>query len=202
MFYSVRYFSPVGPLTVVSDEDHIVGLWIDGQKYFQSTLTIPPVSAADRPVLMQAVSWLDRYFSGQRPSPDELPLAPAGSEFRRFIWQALCRIPWGSVVTYGELAEQAARAFHRKTMSAQAVGGAVGHNPISIIIPCHRVVGSNGSLTGYAGGIDKKIRLLKLEGVNTDLFHAPEPGASRRLKTSAAQTERRGAAIRVSGRNA
>ena len=87
-------------------------------------------------------------------------------------------------------------------MSAQAVGGAVGHNPISIIIPCHRVVGSNGSLTGYAGGIDKKIRLLKLEGVNTDVFHAPAPGASRRLKTSPAQTERRGAAIRVSGRNA
>lgn len=178
MFYSVRYFSPVGPLTVVSDEEHVVGLWIDGQKYFQSTLTVPPVSATDRPVLMQAVSWLDRYFSGQRPSPDELPLAPAGSEFRRFIWQALCRIPWGSVVTYGELAEQAARAFHRKTMSAQAVGGAVGHNPISIIIPCHRVVGTGGSLTGYAGGIGRKIWLLEHEGADMSRLSVPKKGTA------------------------
>ncbi len=179
MLYSSRYLSPVGPLTLVSDGIHIVGLWIDGQKYFQSTLTEKPRPCDDLPVLSLAALWLDRYFSGARPSPSELPLAPAGSAFRKFIWQELCRIPCGETVTYKALAARAAEAFHKTSMSAQAVGGAVGHNPVSIIIPCHRVVGADGSLTGYAGGIDRKILLLKLEGVNTDAFHAPASRASR-----------------------
>lgn len=173
MLYAFRLPSPLGTLTLASDGIHVVGLWIEGQKYFQSSLTEKPVLCDDLPVLVRASRWLDRYFSGERPSPSELPLAPAGSAFRQFIWQELCRIPYGKVVTYGHLAELAALAFHKKNMSAQAVGGAVGHNPISIIIPCHRVVGTNGSLTGYAGGIDKKIRLLELEGVNTNAFHVP-----------------------------
>lgn len=173
MLHSYRYRSPVGPLTLVSTQTHIIGLWFDGQKYFQSTLTEKPQPCGSLPVLLQAALWLDRYFSGERPSPSELPLAPAGSAFRQFIWRELCLIPYGKVVTYGHLAELAAQAFHKKSMSAQAVGGAVGHNPISIIIPCHRIVGANGSLTGYAGGIDKKIRLLELEGVNTSLFSVP-----------------------------
>ncbi|WP_295640840.1 methylated-DNA--[protein]-cysteine S-methyltransferase [uncultured Mailhella sp.] len=180
MLYSSRYASPVGPLTLASDGIHLVGLWIDGQKYFQSSLTETPIPCDGQPVLAQTALWLDRYFSGERPSPSELPLAPAGSPFRQFIWRELCRIPYGSLVTYGELAGRAAEAFHRKSMSAQAVGGAVGHNPISIIIPCHRVVAANGSLTGYAGGIDKKIRLLRHEGVNTDRLHLPVQAVSRR----------------------
>ena len=173
MLYSSRYFSPVGPLTIVGDELHIVGLWLDGQKYFQSTLTEQPHPNNEHPVLLQAASWLDRYFAGQKPEPAELPLAPSGSAFRQFIWQELCRIPYGRLVTYGHLAALAARAFRKTNMSAQAVGGAVGHNPISIIIPCHRVVGSTGSLNGYAGGIEKKIHLLKFEGVNLAHLRIP-----------------------------
>lgn len=112
--------------------------------------------------------WLERYFAGKRPSAMELPLAPPGSAFQKEVWKRLCEIPYGSVTTYGALAKEMAAFLGRSSMSAQAVGGAVGHNPISIIIPCHRVVGSDGSLTGYAGGIEKKRRLLLLEGVDVD----------------------------------
>ena len=172
MNFFLHYFSPVGRLTVVGTKQHITGLWIDGQKYFQSTLTQPPLYAPHHPLLQQACDWLDRYFAGRRPLSAELPLAPAGSTFRRYIWSELCRIPYGTVVTYGSLARLAAQKF-QKNMSAQAVGGAVGHNPISIIIPCHRVIGSNGSLTGYAGGIDKKLQLLQGEGVDITKLNAP-----------------------------
>lgn len=116
-------------------------------------------------MLERAKRWLDRYFAGERPVPQELPLAPAGSTFRQEVWKILCDIPYGEIVTYGEIAAKLARQLGRKSMSAQAVGGAVGHNPISVIIPCHRVVGADGSLTGYAGGIEKKRKLLRLEGI-------------------------------------
>ena len=111
----------------------------------------------------RAQEWLERYFAGEKPSPEELPLRPEGTVFRQMVWRELLHIPYGQVTTYGSLAKAVARKMGRETMSAQAVGQAVGHNPISIIIPCHRVVGANGSLTGYAGGLDRKIRLLKLE---------------------------------------
>lgn len=107
--------------------------------------------------------WLERYFAGGKPSPEELPLRPEGTDFQQMVWRGLLHIPYGQVTTYGSLAKAVAREMGRETMSAQAVGQAVGHNPISIIIPCHRVVGANGSLTGYAGGLDRKIRLLELE---------------------------------------
>ena len=107
--------------------------------------------------------WLERYFAGGKPSPEELSLRPEGTVFRQMVWRELLHIPYGQVTTYGSLAKAVAREMGRETMSAQAVGQAVGHNPISIIIPCHRVVGANGSLTGYAGGLDRKIRLLELE---------------------------------------
>ena len=110
------------------------------------------------------VEWLERYFAGKKPSPEDLPLRPEGTVFRQMVWRELLHIPYGQVTTYGSLAKAVARKMGRETMSAQAVGQAVGHNPISIIIPCHRVVGANGSLTGYAGGLDRKIRLLELEG--------------------------------------
>lgn len=116
-------------------------------------------------IFAQTKCWLDRYFAGERPAPGELPLAPEGGEFRQIVWRLLCEIPYGETTTYGALAVQAAAELGRPSMSAQAVGGAVGHNPISIVIPCHRVLGVNGSLTGYAGGLEAKRYLLRLEGI-------------------------------------
>lgn len=166
MYYSTQYASPVGQLTLASDGAHIVGLWLEGQKYFLDTLPEMPVPRDDLEIFGKARNWLDRYFAGQKPGIEELPLKPIGGEFRQAVWKCLCKIPYGEVTTYGAIAQNIAAQFGKASMSAQAVGGAVGHNPISIIIPCHRVVGANGSLTGYAGGIDQKIRLLKLEGVD------------------------------------
>lgn len=166
MFYSAQYPSSVGDLTIASDGTHIVGLWLDGQKYFLDTLPEMPIPKDDLEVFDKARDWLDRYFSGQKPEIGELPLKPIGGAFRQAVWKCLCRIPYGEVTTYGAIAKRIAADFGKETVSAQAVGGAVGHNPISIIIPCHRVVGSNGSLTGYAGGLDKKIQLLTHEGLD------------------------------------
>ena len=174
MHHAMRYLSPVGELHLLADEEHLCGLWIEGQKHFPKRLQTVPPADGNHPVFSKACAWLDRYFSGRRPSPAELPLAPEGSPFRRIIWRELCLIPSGSVVTYRDLAGRAALLLHRKSMSAQAVGGAVGHNPISIIIPCHRVVGTDGSLTGYAGGLDRKEALLQLEGVDIRRFHRPK----------------------------
>ena len=124
-------------------------------------------------VLKEAKEWLDRYFAGEKPLINELKLAPEGSDFRKAVWKILCEIPYGETFTYGEIAETLAKRNGVKKMSAQAVGGAVGHNPISIIIPCHRVVGKNGSLTGYAGGVDKKQKLLALEGADMSALFVP-----------------------------
>jgi len=165
MYFSTTYPSPVGILTLACDGEHLVGLWIEGQKYYGSTISEEMTEKDGMPVLGAAKKWLDRYFAGETPAISELPLAPIGSEFRQDVWRILCEIPYGQIITYGDIASKMAAKMHKKSMSSQAVGGAVGHNPISIIIPCHRVVGSNGSLTGYAGGIDTKIKLLELEGV-------------------------------------
>ena len=158
--YIMKYPSPLGEITVASDGENIVGLWLEGQKYFAATLE-GELREENLPVFDTVRRWLDIYFSGGEP--DFLPpLAPKGSEFRRAVWEQLLRIPYGQTVSYGEIAKQLEAETGRKT-SARAVGGAVGHNPVSVIIPCHRVVGANGSLTGYAGGVDKKIKLLELE---------------------------------------
>ena len=178
MYYTVNYSSPVGRLTLAGCEKGISGLWLEGQKYFESTLPESAEVCEDFPVLTMAKQWLDRYFAGDRPAIRELPLAPAGSEFRQQVWQILCGIPYGQVTTYNEIAKQMAALLNRDHMSAQAVGGAVAHNPISIIIPCHRVVSTNGSLTGYAGGIDKKIKLLELEGADLSGFYVPARGTA------------------------
>lgn len=162
--YSTRTSSPVGVLTLAGTDNALVGLWIEGQKYFSGTLTKTPEQRDDLPVFQKTKVWLDRYFAGERPAPAELPLAPAGGEFRRMVWKLLLEIPYGQTVTYGRLAQRIVALTGREHMSAQAVGGAVGHNPISIIIPCHRVIGADGSLTGYAGGIELKHRLLVHEG--------------------------------------
>lgn len=178
MIYTAQYDSPVGPLTVASDGTGLVGLWLQGQKYYGDTVPGGWISAERLPVLDAAENWLRRYFAGEKPLPKELPLAPMGGGFRQAVWELLCHIPYGETVSYGELAKEAAAKLGRTSMSAQAVGGAVGHNPISIIIPCHRVVGTSGSLTGYAGGIEKKIWLLEHEGVCTERFTLPRRGSA------------------------
>ena len=158
--FSARYDSPVGRLTLAAGEQGLAGLWLDGQKYFGDTVDGVFVEAPDMPLLKKARQWLDAYFAGERPM-SRPPLAPKGSAFRRQVWELLLAIPYGETRTYGDLAKDL--SGEKTGMSAQAVGGAVGHNPISIIIPCHRVLGSGGQLTGYAGGLDKKEYLLKLE---------------------------------------
>lgn len=167
MQYLTYYDSPLGKITLAADGESLTGLWIEGQKYFASTLKEEPEINDTLPVFDAAKDWLTRYFLGEKPLISELSLVPAGSPFRRLIWEILKEIPYGSVRTYGDIAAEAALKTGRRTMSAQAIGGAVGHNPISIIIPCHRVIGHNGSLTGYAGGLDKKLRLLTLENALT-----------------------------------
>jgi methylated-DNA-[protein]-cysteine S-methyltransferase len=169
MYYSMSCASPVGALTIACDhnEESLVGLWMEGQRYHGSALGWEMRGKSGVPLLEAAEEWLDRYFAGDAPDISELPLSPAGSEFRREVWRIIRDIPYGEVITYGDIAAKTA-AF------ARAVGGAVGHNPISILIPCHRVVGSGGSLTGYAGGIDRKIKLLELEGVDMSRFFIPE----------------------------
>jgi len=178
MYYSTTYSSPVGIITLVCEGENLVGLWIEGQKYHGNIMPEKMTEKNDLPVLQAAKKWLDRYFAGERPDITELPLAPAGSEFRQGVWDILCKIPYGKVVTYGDIAEKMAAKMKKDKMSCQAVGGAVGHNPISIIIPCHRVVGSSGSLTGYAGGINTKIKLLKLEGVDMSGLFIPQKGTT------------------------
>lgn len=167
MDYIAHYSSPLGSITLSSDGAALTGLWFDGQKYFGATLSEEQAEKA-LPVFDETRRWLDAYFQGKDPGAT-LPLAPKGTPFQKAVWDILRTIPRGATLTYGEIALQVARAMGRVHMSPQAVGGAVGHNPISILIPCHRVVGQSGSLTGYAGGVDKKLWLLTLEGVHPDI---------------------------------
>ena len=161
MDYTWHYDSPLGGMTLASDGEALVGLWFDGQKYFADALDAENQEEM-LPVFDDTCSWLDIYFSGK--NPEFTPkLNMRTSAFRKRVWEIMLTIPFGQTMTYGEIAAQIAKEKGLKKMSAQAVGGAVGHNSISLIIPCHRVVGTNGSLTGYAGGIDKKVRLLQME---------------------------------------
>ncbi len=178
MVYMSHYDSPIGALLLAERDEKLVGLWMEGQKYFLGSLREETQERESSPVLRQAGLWLDRYFAGERPAISELPLAPIGSEFRKEVWQVLCEIPYGETTTYGEIAKTLAARRGLERMSSQAVGGAVGHNPISIIVPCHRVVGSNGSLTGYAGGLQKKIKLLTHEGVDMGWLFVPKRGTA------------------------
>ena len=162
MDYTQKYASPLGPITLASDGEALTGLWFQGQKYDRSTLS-DENEQRDLPVFRETARWLDRYFAGDAPDFTP-PLKLRGSPFRQAVWEILLTIPRGSVTTYGEIAAHIAAQRGLEHMSAQAVGGAVGHNPVSIIVPCHRVVGADGSLTGYAGGIERKAWLLALEG--------------------------------------
>ena len=170
MEYTYHYQSPLGGITLASNGDALTGLWFHGQTHFGATLP-HAYEEAFLPVFAETFRWLDSYFSGK--APDFTPrLLLKTTAFRNRVWQILLTIPYGTTMTYGQIADRIARQTGVRAVSAQAVGGAVGHNPISIIIPCHRVVGANGSLTGYAGGIEKKAWLLTLEKADMSALFA------------------------------
>lgn len=176
MTYTQHYNSPLGDILLAADKTGLTGLWLDGAKYFADNLP-EAHTEQETPILLETKRWLDLYFAGNKP--DFMPpLHPIGSSFQQAVWDILLQIPYGQTTTYGEIARQLAKKQGRARMSAQAVGGAVGHNKISILIPCHRVVGTNGSLTGYAGGLDKKIKLLELERADINRFFIPKKGTA------------------------
>lgn len=168
IFYKSYYNSPIGKILIVSNNTHLLGVWIENQKYYLETIEQESILDKETETIIKTKKWLDRYFDLKKPNINELMLEPSGGEFRKRVWKILCEIPYGEVITYGDIAKKIAKDLGKKNMSAQAVGGAVGHNPISIIIPCHRVIGKDGNLTGYAGGIEKKIQLLRIEGIDID----------------------------------
>ncbi len=168
MAYTDHVDSPLGGITLASDGENLTGLWFDGQKHFAD---FPEAVHAERdlPVFGQARRWLDTYFAGREPDFTP-PLRMKTTAFRKAVWEILLTVPYGTTVTYGEIARRLAEQMRVPRMSARAVGGAVGHNAISLIIPCHRVVGSDGSLTDYAGGIQRKVWLLQLEKAEIAVF--------------------------------
>ena len=176
MTFIQPYDSPLGDILLAADETGLTGLWFEGEKYFANNLPQKHIRQ-ETPILSETKRWLDIYFTGKEP--DFMPpLHPIGFSFRQAVWSILLQIPYGQTVTYGEIAQQLARQQGIARMSAQAVGGAVGHNEISILIPCHRVVGSGGSLTGYAGGLENKIKLLTLEGADLGGLYRPTKGTA------------------------
>lgn len=175
MTYLTKLDSPLGSLSLASDGEDLTGLWLEGQKYFAAGLEAETQARPDLPVFRQAAAWLGAYFD-KRALPPLPPLAPQGSAFRQAVWKLLLEIPFGGTTTYGALADRMKASGI--PASPQAVGGAVGHNPISILIPCHRVVGADGSLTGYAGGVAKKRFLLELEGTDLSGLYAPKRGTA------------------------
>jgi methylated-DNA-[protein]-cysteine S-methyltransferase len=178
--YYCRLNTPLGPVLACAQsfarEQALTGLWFEGQKYFPDKRD-HWVETVDSPIFVLLDHWLSRYFAGEAPKVD-IPLAPRGTTFQQAVWTILRTIPHGTVWSYGDIARKVAAGMGKASMSAQAVGGAVGHNPISIIIPCHRVVGSNGSLTGYSGGIKTKTKLLELEGVDMSKLFVPKRGTA------------------------
>lgn len=168
------YESPIGDIIIATKENNIIGLWIENQKFFLSSITEEMIENNEAESIKKAKMWLDKYFNKEKPDIKELPLNPFGTEFQLKVWKILKEIPYGKTITYKDIADKIAKEKKIKRMSPQAVGGAVGHNPISIIIPCHRVVGSNGSLTGYAGGLDIKVKLLMHEDVDMTNLYLPK----------------------------
>lgn len=176
MVFTNDYPSPLGMITVACDEDAITGLWFRGQRHYGNVLP-EKVGQEETQLYAQAKQWLDIYFSGREP--DFLPpLRYDTTPFRRMVCDILLTIPYGKTVTYGQIASEIRARTGAARMSAQAVGGAVGHNPISLMIPCHRVVGTNGSLTGYGGGIQRKVKLLELEHADMEGLFVPQKGTA------------------------
>lgn len=160
--YTDVFHSPIGELTIVSTENTVIELLLPGQT---SRFTGQRITQALQEPILYTKQWLEDYFSGTRPLVDSRWLAPKGTAFQTQVWHLLLQIPYGQTVTYGQIAAEICRQNHISKMSAQAVGQAVGANPLPILIPCHRVVGAGGKLTGYAGGVDKKLNLLRHEGL-------------------------------------
>ena len=177
MFVTEYPCSIVGGLTLGADENGLAGCWFNNDRYYLDGICEPLERNDDLPVFQKALRWLDRYFAGDKPCPQELPLAPRGTAFKQRVWEALTEIPYGNIVTYGDVAARVAQ-LQGKPTSPRAVGGAVGRNPLCVIVPCHRVVGASGSLTGFGGGIASKIALLRHEGVDTSTFKVPTKGTA------------------------
>ena len=176
MIFTQHYASPLGGILLAVDEIGLTGLWFDGQKYFARDLPVERTEQ-ETSVLAEAKRWLDIYFSGREPDFTP-PLHPIGSAFRQSVWEILLQIPYGETMTYGEIARRLAEKQGLSQMSAQAVGGAVGHNDVSLVIPCHRVIGSDGNLTGYSGGVVRKAALLIAEGVDMTNMTIPKKGTA------------------------
>lgn len=176
MLYYKKITSPLGEITLRSDGEYLTGLWFVSDKHYGDK-DIAGGTAKNLPVFAQAEKWLGEYFAGDMPKIN-VPIKLAGSAFQLQVWELLQEIPYGSLITYGDIAKQVAAQNGIARMSAQAVGGAVGHNPICIIIPCHRVVGASGSLTGYGGGMWRKVQLLQLEGIDMSNFIVPTKGTA------------------------
>ncbi len=168
-----HYSSPIGDIVIACKEQKLIGVWMKDQSWPLALAKEEAKENDENTIILQTKRWLDCYFSGEKPSTQDLPLSLHGSAFQQEVWKILCEIPYGTTITYQEIAEQIAKKRKIKRMSAQAVGGAVGRNPIAIIIPCHRVVGKDGSLTGYAGGLDRKTKLLEIERVPMSLLYDP-----------------------------
>lgn len=177
MQQTALYSSPLGPILLAADDAGLTGLWFQGQKYFPAQIADAP-DHSDLPIFQEAKRWLDIYFSGREPDFTP-PLHLTGTPFQNQVWEILLTIPYGKTMTYGGIAQRLAEQNGLPRMSPQAVGGAVGHNKLSILIPCHRVVGANGSLTGYAGGLTRKTALLELEKTDMSPFFVPKKGTAR-----------------------
>lgn len=178
MTYLTEYETPIiGTLTLSSDGTSITGCWFDNDRYFGYGIDEPVERKDDLAVFEQARGWLDRYFAGDAPDPRELPLSARATAFQQQVREAMLDIPYGQTTTYGAIAKRIEQKTGKR-QSARAVGGAVGHNPLCLIVPCHRVVGSNGSLTGFGGGIDMKVKLLEHEHAMKDSFKRPKKGTA------------------------
>ncbi|MFV0381534.1 MAG: methylated-DNA--[protein]-cysteine S-methyltransferase [Breznakia sp.] len=166
MYYATHYRSPLGELSIACDETHnLVGIWFKNQKYFGENMLKNAIIDDNLIVFTTVKKWLDAYFSGTNPSPIPISLKTIGTPFQQDVWKRLQNIPYGQITTYGDIAKQIAKNRNLSSMSAQAVGNAIAHNPIAILIPCHRVIAANHTLAGYAGGIEKKQALLTLENI-------------------------------------
>lgn len=169
MLFKTSYDSPIGPIIMLANDHGLLGAWYENQEHFAGTFDLEKAQTledtADQAVLQEASDWFDAYFAAQNPSVNNLALMPQGTAYQQEVWAELVKVGYGEIISYQELADRVTTRQSKGRGSARAVSGAVGRNPISIMIPCHRVIATNGELTGYAGGIDKKITLLKIEGI-------------------------------------
>lgn len=176
MEYKSLYNSSLGTIILTSDGKYLTGLWFTSSRFSHLREVQEEDINDELEIFKKTKKWLDEYFKGNKPNPNDISMKLNGTDFSKEVWEILKTIPYGKVITYGDIAKILENKLKVKKMSSQAVGHAVGYNPISIIIPCHRVVGAHGNLTGYGGGLDVKIGLLKIEQVNMDNFYKPKKG--------------------------